>query len=211
MATHRRPKHRPHVSRFALAASISALVLIGLAVMRSVPRPGRPVAGRVVRVHDGDTITIASRGMQFRCRLLGIDAPEMSYSGLSEEMDKVSKYAPEEGREELSAAKESFRKWIGAMEAQARLAWEGLHEMVGGKRVRLAYDSNEPEEDRYGRLLVYVSVDGTDVSAEMIKRGLALADTRFGCDRLEEYVILCRDAQTAQVGLWATEGKPAQE
>ena len=187
------------------------LVVIGLVLIAVVSRVSKPVEGRVVKVYDGDTVAIELGGRQFKCRLIGIDAPEMSYSRLWEEMDKVSKYAPVASRKELSAAKQAFRKWTDVMEAQAGRARDELGRIVNGKSVRLAYDSKEPERDRYGRLLVYVSVDGADVNAEMIRRGLAVADTRFGCDRLDEYVKLQQAAQAAHVGLWATTGKSAKE
>jgi len=205
MAGHDRSRHRSRTPSPAHAAAISALVLVAIAVLRISSNVGGPGQGTVTRVYDGDTVAIESTGRQSRCRLLGIDAPEMSYSGLSEEMDKVLKYAPEEGRSELAASKEAFEKWAGVMEAQAQRARDELDKMVHGKRVRLAYDTNEPRKDRYGRLLVYVSVDGTDVSAEMIKRGLAVADTRFQCERLDDYVTLQHEAEAAQVGMWAVE------
>jgi len=205
MAEYHGPKHGTHRPSPALAAAICALVLIAIAVLRTFPRASGPAQGTVTDVYDGDTVAIESAGKQFRCRLLGIDAPEMSYAGLSEEMDKVWKYASEEGRRELAASKQAFEKWAGVMEAQAMRARDELDGMANGKGVRLAYDTKEPLKDRYGRLLVYVTMDGTDVNAEMIRRGLAVADTRFRCDRLDDYVKLQRDAQAAQVGLWASE------
>lgn len=159
--------------------------------------------GKVVKVYDGDTITIESDGARHRCRLLGIDTPELSNARLWTEMDKVSKYSSLQARRELHAAREAFRKWAKVMEARAREARSALSGMVDGRTVRLAYDSRQPRRDRYGRLLVYVASGDLDVNAEMLRRGLAVADTRFSCDRLEEYVKLWRAAQAARVGLWA--------
>ena len=174
------------------------------------PAAGEPVTGHVVKVYDGDTITVESNGARHNCRLLGIDAPETSYGRLWTEMDRVSKYAPPEARRELHAAREVFRKWAKVMEAHAREARSALAGMVEGRRVRLAYDPKQTRIDRYGRLLVYVTVDGLDVNAEMLRRGLAVADTRFPCDRLRDFVKLWRAAQAARAGLWAQPGEPPQ-
>jgi len=95
------------------------------------------------------------------------------------------------------------------MEARAREARDALAAMVDGRTVRLAYDSKQPRRDRYGRLLVYVTVGDIDVNAQMLRRGLAVADTRFPCDRLGGYVGLWRAAQAAGVGLWARAEKSA--
>ena len=50
-------------------------------------------------------------------------------------------------------------------------AEEANRELVEGKRVRLEKDVSE--EDRYGRLLRYVYVDGSFVNAEIVKQGYA--------------------------------------
>jgi endonuclease YncB( thermonuclease family) len=172
---------------------------------------GEPTSGIVVKIYDGDTITVESTGVRHKCRLLGIDAPEISYGRLRSEMEKVVKYAPSEARQELEAARRTFEKWAAVMEARAREARDVLAAMVDGRTVWLAYDSKQPRGDRYGRLLVYVSAGDLNVNAEMVRRGLAVADTRFPCDRLGGYVGLWRAAQAAGVGLWARPEKPIRE
>ena len=42
---------------------------------------GLPSAGLVVGVYDGDTFTVESRGIRWRCRLLGVDALELAGRG----------------------------------------------------------------------------------------------------------------------------------
>jgi endonuclease YncB( thermonuclease family) len=54
-----------------LAMIVAAAVLVGAA-----PEARADFAGRVVAVHDGDTVTVLSAGVARRVRLLGIDAPE---------------------------------------------------------------------------------------------------------------------------------------
>ena len=50
--------------------------------------------------------------------------------------------------------------------------------------------------------MAFVSIDGTDVNAEMIRRGLAIAERRHPCDRGDAYIRAMRTAQAAHVGLW---------
>jgi len=177
--------------RRASAAMLAACLLAASCVPAAA---GEPTLGTVVKVYDGDTITVESDGARHKCRLLGIDAPEISYGRLRSEMTKVMKYAPAEAQQELEAARRTFEKWAAAMEARACEARDALAAMVDGDTVRLAYDSKQPRRDRYGRLLVYVAADDLDVNAEMLRRGLAVADTRFPCTRLEEYAKLRRKA-----------------
>ena len=177
-------------------------LLAGVCTVVGAGQHKLPTAGAVVNVYDGDTITVDVGGEKHKCRLLGIDAPELSYARLWTEMDKVSKYATLEARRELHDARNVYRKWAKVMEAHGARARDVLAEMVKGKGVRLQYDGHEPSKDQYGRLLVYVSVGETDVNAELIRRGLVVADTRFSCDRLGDYVKLWRAAQAGHVGMW---------
>jgi len=192
--------------RRASAAMLAAFLLAASCVPVAA---GEPTSGTVVKVYDGDTITIESDGARHKCRLLGIDTPEISYGRLRSEMEKVVKYAPAEAQPELEAARRTFEKWAAVTEAHAREARDALTAMVDGRTVRLAYDSQQPRRDRYGRLLVYVAAGDLDVNAEMVRRGLAVADTRFSCDRLGGYVGLWRAAQAARLGLWARAEKSA--
>ena len=186
--------------RRASAAIVAACLLASSCVSVA---GGEPTSGTVVSVYDGDTITVEADGARHKCRLLGIDAPEISYGRLRSEMEKVVKYAPGEARQELEAARRTFERWAATLETRGREAREALAAMVEGKPVRLAYDSKQSRRDRYGRLLVYVAAGDLDVNAEMVRRGLAVADTRFPCVRLEEYEKLRRKAQAARLGLWA--------
>ena len=187
---------RRTVSLVVLAMLISVCAAVGADQQRL------PAAGTVVDVYDGDTITVAVGGKKHKCRLLGIDAPELSYARLWTEMDKVSKYATLGARRELHEARDVYRKWTKVVEVHGKRARDALSGLVKGKAVRLQYDGHEPPKDKYDRLLVYVSVGETDVNAELIRRGLVVADTRFSCDRLANYVKLWRAAQARRVGMW---------
>lgn len=104
---------------------------------------GDPSQVELVRVIDGDTIVVDDGREEQRVRLLGIDTPEISHGG--------------HGDDELCGQ-------------EARTMTEDL---TAGSPVELRLDDSQPEQDRYGRTLAYVEVDGTDLSAELLDAGLA--------------------------------------
>lgn len=75
--------------------------------------------------------------------------------------------------------------------------------MGEGKRVSLSY--GEACEDRHGRALAYVTVDGVDVNAELVKRGMAcvMFIPPAGESRQEEFLEYQEDARSRSRGLWA--------
>jgi endonuclease YncB( thermonuclease family) len=102
--------------------------------------------GSVIKVYDGDTITIASRLpydasplYRFSVRLRGIDCPEMRTSNENEKKC-------------------------------AEIAKNLVYHMVMGKNVILLNVDN----DKYGRLLADVIVDGTNISDLLLEKRLAV-------------------------------------
>ena len=82
-------------------------------------------------------------------------------------------------------------------------ATDALAELVEGEDLVLV--SDESDVDQFGRALRYVELtDGTDVGAELVADGLALA-RRYEPDtaRHGRYEDLQRSAREAGVGLWA--------
>ena len=75
-------------------------------------------------------------------------------------------------------------------------------ELVLGKTVELAYDVEC--QDRFGRTLAYVTVNGREVNALMVERGYAcvLHVPPNGDDRLAEFQTLEDAARAAGRGLW---------
>ena len=150
---------------------------------------------RVLRVIDGDTIKVDIDGREESCRLLGIDAPELSYGSLTAQLDRLVEHTPEPDRAELAAAIAVVRRHADLAEGRARAARAALKDIVGGRAVTLVPDGNQPARDRYGRLLVYIEVDGLDVNAELVRRGVAIVDERFKCNRLDDYLKLRPDSR----------------
>jgi micrococcal nuclease len=83
--------------------------------------------------------------------------------------------------------------------AEARDFNRGL---VEGKTVQLSYDVEC--EDKYGRLLAYVSLGDREINSLMVERGYAcvLWIPPNGEDRADEFDELEQAAMTGMVGLW---------
>ena len=75
-------------------------------------------------------------------------------------------------------------------------------DLVLGKTVQLSYDVEC--EDRYGRTLAYVSVDGQEVNSLMIQRGYAclLHIPPDGDARADEFKMYEDEAKAANRGVW---------
>jgi micrococcal nuclease len=75
-------------------------------------------------------------------------------------------------------------------------------ELVQGKRITLAYDVEC--QDRYGRLLAYVEIEGRDVNRLLVDRGFAcvLHIPPNGEARADEFFAAVQAAEAGLVGLW---------
>jgi micrococcal nuclease len=73
---------------------------------------------------------------------------------------------------------------------------DGLTAMVKGKSVEVYADS----EDRYGRTLARLVVEGQDVNRQMVLDGLAWHFTRYSDD--QRLAAAEREARAARRGLW---------
>ena len=85
---------------------------------------------------------------------------------------------------------------------QARAALERL--VPPGTQIRLVPDPALDERDRYGRLLRYVVVGGTDVNVELVRRGAA-SPYFFRNERglhAEELLDAVGEAREARRGYW---------
>ncbi len=73
---------------------------------------------------------------------------------------------------------------------------KSLSDMVFGKRVRVEQEGT----DRYGRVLGTVYINGLNVNAEQIKRGLAWVFRRYAKDN--NLFVLEQEARNDRRGLW---------
>ena len=76
--------------------------------------------------------------------------------------------------------------------------------MLEGKVVGLEKDVQE--RDKYGRLLMYVYVDGQSVQEQLLERGLArVAVFPPNVKYVDEYRAIEAKAKQEKVGMWAPE------
>ena len=76
-------------------------------------------------------------------------------------------------------------------------ATKALTEIIGNNHVRCEGD----QRDRYGRLIATCYVDGTDINAEMVLQGWALAYQRYSKDYVDEEARAMDD----HAGMWLGE------
>jgi endonuclease YncB( thermonuclease family) len=74
---------------------------------------------------------------------------------------------------------------------------QSLSGMVLGKQVKITSEA----VDQYGRMVARISLDGLDVNAEQIRRGMAWENSRFHNNRA--LLALQEEAREAPRGLWA--------
>lgn len=74
---------------------------------------------------------------------------------------------------------------------------------VTGRTVQLSYDEASCQ-DRFGRVLAYVKVDGVELNTALVEQGLAcvLYVAPAGQSRREEFETLVSQAKTSRVGMW---------
>lgn len=86
-------------------------------------------------------------------------------------------------------------------ECFGREATAKMQVLVGGKEIMLVQDPAD-DRDNFGRLLRYVSVEGVDAGAVMIRDGFAHSYKQYPHPRLDEYNVLERNARNTSSGLW---------
>ena len=136
--------------------------------------------GKVVKVADGDTITVLAGGSQLVATATG------GTRSCASETDVPTQYkirlqgidAPEKGQ------------------AFGKVSRQYLAGMVAGREVRVAWN----KRDKYDRILGTVFVDGKDANLEMLKAGLAWHYKKY--DSTPAYAQAEAAAREAKRGLW---------
>lgn len=124
-------------------------------------------------VTDGDTIRVVMDGKVEKVRLLGIDTPETK----------------------------DPRKPVQCFGTEASNYAKTL---MSGKYVRLEEDPSQGDRDRYNRLLRYVYLeDDTEVNAQLVASGYAVAYVRYPVMKMETYKSLQTQAMNNNIGLWS--------
>lgn len=162
---------------------IFGVVLLG-AILFSLPawakEPLRIIEGVVVKVADGDTITVNSKGTSVKVRLYGIDAPETEK--VNRKTGLVAKPGQPFGEE----------------------AFHALESKVLGRTVRLEVMAI----DKYRRLVCFVWLGKANINQEMVEEGWAWAYRKYlDTEYASQYLSAEKRARTANRGLWQ-QGNP---
>lgn len=149
----------------------------------SVRTGAAPLAGRCTKVFDGDTYEVELPEGRRRIRVKGIDCPE------SAESDKAVRQAAR-----LGVA-------LPALLRAGQGIKDEVRELVEGRAVMVVPPGGLLQPDDYGRLLAYVEVDGRDIGAELVARGLAYARDEPH-PRRTDYQLLNRRARETRRGIY---------
>ena len=148
---------------------------------------GESVTVTVTRVIDGDTMEIEyADGTEDTVRLLGVDTPETT----------LSRVSPDEfaGIPDTTAGRDHLFNWG---ERATTLAEDELE----GTQVQIVFDPDSDRRGYFGRLLVYLYVDGENFNERLLREGYArMYDSQFSLR--EEFATAEQEAQATNVGLW---------
>lgn len=140
------------------ALAVAALLVLGLGVdvfgwmyEPSESKPSQSSIGTTLVTHviDGDTITADLGTSTQSVRLIGIDAPEITWPSDENDLEEP------EG------------------ECLAFAARDYLRQQVDGQTVLLMRDHSQPKYDQYNRLLAYVYLDDEIINQKLLEEGLA--------------------------------------
>ena len=152
---------------------------------------GESVTVTVTRVIDGDTMEIEyANGTEDTVRLLGVDTPETT----------LSRVSPDEftGIPDTTEGRDHLFNWG---ERATTLAEDELE----GTQVQMVFDPDSDRRGYFGRLLVYLYVDGENFNERLLAEGYArMYDSQFSLR--EEFAAVEQEAQASNVGLWESEG-----
>ncbi len=89
----------------------------------------------------------------------------------------------------------------------ARKATERNDELLRSGQVTIEFDVGD-REDRYGRLLAYIYVDGESVQKTLLEEGYARVAFVFepNTKYIDEFNAAARKAKDAKIGVWEREG-----
>ena len=150
------------------------------------------------KINDIETFNPES----FLSRLLGMGDLQTLIEKVKSVTDEKSQKKIEERIKEGKLTLEDVIEQVKGMNSLG--GFEKLKSMVLHKFVTFEQDSQQPDKDRYGRLLRYVYMDdGTLVNAVMVKEGYAFTYKTTPSDKLDEFEEYENTARASVLGLWS--------
>jgi micrococcal nuclease len=154
---------------------------------QSGPATGTEWTVTVTRVIDGDTMEVRfPNGETDTVRLLGVDTPETT----------LSRVSPDEfeGIPDTTAGRDHLYNW-------GQKATQFAEAELDGTVVRITVDGQADRRGYYGRLLVYIYVDGENFNKRLLTDGYArMYDSSFA--QRNEFRASESTAQRTSTGLW---------
>jgi micrococcal nuclease len=149
------------------------------------PQFGVKYKVKVIDVIDGDTIdVILPNGSIDRIRMLCVDTPETSA-----ERNKPYEY------DDITD--------LECLEYWGKQAKTFATNTLEGKEVYIEFDDTAGLRGYYGRLLAYIYINGTDFTAELVKKGYARVYEEGECRKEAKYLQYQQQAMQSSVGLWS--------
>jgi micrococcal nuclease len=129
-------------------------------------------------------------------RVIDGDTIKVAVDGRTETVRLLGIDTPESGRPETP------------VECGSRKAGAALRRLVEGRIVGLSRDPTQDAEDRFGRTLAYVAVDGRDAGEAMVASGWAKAYVYGGVEfqRVSAYRAAQREAAARGAGVFGACG-----
>lgn len=155
---------------------IFAIIITIFSLLSVVNAESERIPVKYIKTSDGDTARFEVNGENVRVRFLGINTPEVAGE------DKVEEPY---GNEAMAYTK---------------------NKLDNAKNIEIEYDDNADKEDRFGRILAYIWVDGNLFQEELVRNGYAKtymmkANYKYA-DELKEAE---RQAKADKIGVWSEE------
>lgn len=130
---------------------------------------------KLVKCVDGDTFKFSIGNKEQSARFLAVDTPETKH--------------PTKGVEEFGPEASEYT----------------CNRLTNAKKIVLEYDDNSTKEDKYGRALVWVFVDGDLLQEELIEKGYAKVAYLYDDYKYTEKLqTIEKKAKNKKVGIWST-------
>ncbi len=160
------------------------------------------ISGILVKVTDGDTVTVRAGSKTLKVRYLGMDSPELHFQNKSQ-----GKW----GQEASDHLLKMFNARPAVLNKSGGVDVDGAcKDATTGKPIQVQVELHG--KDKYKRDLGYVIYNGIVTNLQMVKDGYAhpyLYCTEGICDKgwekeayVQDYVDACKAARKAEVGMW---------
>ncbi len=164
------------------------------------------IVGAIIKVYDGDTITLQAQGKKHKIRLYGLDAPEIAQSFGVKARDYLLQLCPLHSKALVTIKNtDKYGRIVGIVSCNntnvnAKLvkdgyAWAYLQLCPLHSKALVTIKNT----DKYGRIVGIVSCNNTNVNAKLVKDGYAWAYQ----DYTQAYLPLELYARVKNLGLWS--------